>query len=197
MFATEMYSVAGIGLRTLADKMLKYFDIRVSHETIRQWVASQSVVDKIRPGKVWHADETYIRIKGKGHWLWVVYCADTKQVIAWHLSSTRLYKDALAVMKKAVQASNGTRPEKITTDGLWQYPCAIFKAIGWNWHEHRKAHLVDSGIGKNAIIERVNREIKRRIKWFSTFQSLEGANAFFALWFNHFNKKWSITSELT
>jgi len=32
-----------------------------------------------------------------------------------------------------------------------------------------------------------NREIKRRLKWFSTFQSFNGALAFFGLWFYHHN----------
>ena len=40
---------------------------------------------------------------------------------------------------------------------------------------------------KNAFIERLNREIKRRLKWFSFFQALEGATAFFGLWFYHHN----------
>jgi transposase-like protein len=61
--------------------------------------------------------------------------------------------------------------------------------MGWSWREHKKRHIIDSGIGKNAIIERLNREIKRRMKWFSTFQSVEGAEAFFGLWFYHYNQR--------
>ena len=76
---------------------------------------------------------------------------------------------------------------KIITDGLYQYDTAIKKIMFWRLHERRKKHVIDSGIGKNALIERLNREIKRRIKWFSTFQSLEGAKAFFGLWFYHYN----------
>jgi len=82
----------------------------------------------------------------------------------------------------------GKRPLTITTDGLWQYPVAIYKTMKWNWKEQKKRHIIDSGIGKNAIIERVNREIKRRIKYFSTFQSLKSAKIFFKLWFYHFNQ---------
>ena len=59
--------------------------------------------------------------------------------------------------------------------------------MGWKWNIYKKKHIIDSGIGKNAIIERVNREVKRRIKWFSTFQSLKSARSFFGLWFYHFN----------
>ena len=139
---------------------------------------------------VWHVDETYIKIKGVGHWLWIVYCADTKQVLAWHISKGRFFEDAKRVLKDALQVA-GARPEKIITDGLWQYQAAIKKAIRWNYREQKKRHVIDSGIGKNALIERLNREVKRRIKWFSTFQSFEGALAFFGLWFYHHNQNFS------
>jgi transposase-like protein len=96
-------------------------------------------------------------------------------------------KDAKKVMQDALDVA-GVRPEKIITNGLWQYPVAIYKVIGWSWREHKKRHIVDSGIGKNWFIERLNREVKRRIKWFSTFQSLEGAKTLFSVWFYHFNQ---------
>ena len=86
-----------------------------------------------------------------------------------------------------MKQTQGVRPEKIITDGLWQYPVAIYKTMKWGWKEQKKRHIIDSGIGKNAFIERLNREIKRRFKWFGTFQALDGANAFFKLWFYHHN----------
>lgn len=90
-------------------------------------------------------------------------------------------------MENALRVA-GYRPEKITTDGLYQYRAAIKKAIGWNWRVQKEKHIIDSGIGKNAVIERLNREVKRRLKWFSTFQCLSSALAFFGLWFYHYNQ---------
>ena len=78
-----------------------------------------------------------------------------------------MLKDAIAVLQIAMRQSQGVRPRKIITDGLWQYPVAIKKVIGWNWRVQKKRHKVHSGIGKNALIERVNKEIKRRFKWFT------------------------------
>ena len=189
-FAVEMYVEIGISLRTLAKKLKKFFNIEVSYEGIRQWVkiykkpiSRREIVVKT----TWHADETYIKIKGKGHWLWIVRCRETSQVLSWHISKKRLFKHAKKVMQDALDVA-GIRPEKIITDGLYQYAAAIKKVMGWEWHAYRKKHIVDSGIGKNWFIERLNREIKRRIKWFSTFQSLEGAKAFFSVWFLCFNQ---------
>ena len=134
-------------------------------------------------------DETYIKIKGRGFWLWVVYCPEIKKVLAWHISKKRLFKESKEVLSKALAKTNGIKPEKIVTDGMYQYSAAIKKVIGWNWRVQKECHIIDSGIGKNAILERVNREIKRRVKWFSTFQALDGARAFFAMFFYHLNKR--------
>ncbi len=69
------------------------------------------------------------------------------------------------------------------------YGTAIKKVMGWHWTEQKKRHVIDSGIGKNSFVERVNKEVKRRIKWFGSFQSEDGTNAFFQLFFRNFNKR--------
>jgi transposase-like protein/DNA-directed RNA polymerase subunit RPC12/RpoP len=190
-FAVELYTSLRIAasLRGIKKILKRAFNVVVSHEAIRQWVlkSENSIDENCIPTKTWHIDETYFKIRGKGYWLWIVRCKESKHVIAWNISKTRLLKDARNVLRKAMKQSQGVRPKKIITDGLWQYPVAIHKELGWSWREQKKRHIIDSGIGKNAFIERLNREIKRRIRWFSTFQALEGAKAFFGLWFYHHN----------
>ena len=188
-FAVEMYVETGISLRTLAKKLKKIFNVKVSYEAIRLWVKTNKKTiprQEIVAETVWHADETYIKIKGIGHWLWVARCRNTSKVLSWRITKGRFFKDAKGLMQDALNVS-GTRPEKIITDGLYQYAAAIKKVMGWQHYTYKKKHIIDSGIGKNWFIERLNREIKRRVKWFSTFQSLEGAHAFFGLWFYHHN----------
>jgi len=191
-FAVQMYTSPrmGISLRGIVEILQKVFAVKVSYEAVRQWVLAAK--QRIFPRKIaratrWHADETYFKIKGKGFWLWIVYCRDTKQVLSWRVSRSRTLADAKRVLSDALRVA-GMKPRSIVTDGLWQYIRAIKKVIAWPWQEYRSRHVVDSGIGKNAIIERLNREVKRRIKWFSTFQSLAGAKAFFGLWFYHHNR---------
>jgi transposase-like protein len=190
-FAVELYTSLriGISLRGVSKILKKAFNVKVSYEGIRQWIlASKPKLSRLKKivSSTWHADETYFKIKGKGYWLWVVFCADSKQVLSWHISKARLFKDAKHVLQKALDVVK-IKPEKVITDGLFQYDTALKKVMHWRLHERRKKHVVDTAIGKNAIIERLNREIKRRIKWFSTFQSLKGAQAFFGLWFYHYN----------
>ena len=191
-FAMEMYtSLVGISLRTLA-YVLGKLGFPVSHETVRQWVLQNEtphfVDDKVDNAQTWNCDETYIKIKGVGHWLWIAYCKETRQVLGWHISKTRLLKDAIAILRKA-RARVTKRPETIVTDGLWQYGTAIKKIMGWHWRVQQKRHIFDSGIGKNSFVERVNREVKRRTKWFSSFQAEHGAGAFFQLFFHNFNRR--------
>ena len=190
-FTVEIYTspCMAASLRGITKILKKAFNINVSHEAIRQWVLSSthSIDDNCIPTETWHIDETYFKIKGVGHWLWIVRCRETSQVLSWHISKKRLFKYAKKVMQDALLVA-GIRPTKIITDGLFQYAAAIKKVMGWEWHAYRKKHVVDSGIGKNWFIERLNREIKRRIKWFSTFQSLESAKAFFSVWFLCFNQ---------
>jgi transposase-like protein/DNA-directed RNA polymerase subunit RPC12/RpoP len=190
-FAVEIYTSLRMAasLRGVKQILKKAFNVSVSHEAIRQWVLDSklSIDDNCVSSKTWHADETYFKIKGKGYWLWIVRCKESGHVIAWNITKSHLLKDARFVMQKALEQSKGARPEKIITDGLWQYPVAIYKTMRWSWAEQKEKHIIDSGIGKNYFIERLNREIKRRLKWFSTFQALAGAKAFFGLWFYHHN----------
>ncbi len=190
-FAIELYTdlKKALSLEGVAEVLMKVFNVKVTYEAIRQWVLAARKVISRRQNSMpttWHADETYIKIKGKGNWLWIVY--DKIGVLAWHISRLRTINAARAVLRAAMQITT-TRPKNIITDGLQQYGYAIKKEIGWNYKEQKKKHIISSGIGRNWFIERLNREIKRRIKWFSTFQSLKGAKAFFGLWFYHFNQR--------
>lgn len=190
-FAVEIYTSLRMAasLRGVKDILRKAFGVSVSHEGIRQWVlnAKQTIDDNCVPSQTWHADETYIKIKGRGHWIWIVRCKESGHVIAWNITKTHLLKDAKLVMQIALDNAQGIRPTTIITDGLWQYPVAIYKVMRWSWREQKERHVIDSGIGKNYFIERLNREIKRRLKWFSTFQSMQGAKSFWGLWFYHHN----------
>lgn len=190
-FAIDIYTSMRMGasLRGVKEILKKAFGIKVSHEAIRQWVlnSKQNIDGNCISSETWHADETYIKNKGRGHWLWIVRCKESGHVIAWNITKTHLLKDAKFVMQQALDNANGIRPLQINTDGLWQYPVAINKVMRWSWREQKERHIIDSGIGKNYFIERLNREIKRRLKWFSTFQAFASAKAFFGLWFYHFN----------
>ena len=98
-FAVELYTSPRVAasLRGVAQTLKKVFNVIVSHEAVRQWVlaAKKTISRRGTPlSTTWHADETYIKIKGIGHWLWIVSCRETNQVLAWHISKGRFFRDA-------------------------------------------------------------------------------------------------------
>lgn len=182
-FCVELYSRSGVSLRTLSNFLKTHFDIKASHETIREWVekASQCTITpdlSNRDIREWSADETCVKINGEQHWLWIVFAPKHKLVIAWHLSKTRTEQDAITLFKKALKATKH-RPQTLTTDQLPQYALALRKVLG----RINVKHIVVEKLGDNNPIERFFREVKRRIKWFSTFRAKHSAKAFFRIFF--------------
>ena len=132
-FAVEIYTDLrkAISLEGVAELLKKIFGVQVSGESVRLWVlSSKNTISRreIVKQTTWHADETYIKIKGEGYWLWIVY--DKLGVLAWHISKKRKIKDTMIVLKRALEVA-GMKPAKIITDGLKQYCYAIRKVIGW------------------------------------------------------------------
>ena len=153
-FAVELYTdlKKGISLEGIAELLKKIFNVKFSKEAVRQWVLTTKKPIARRQNSMpttWHADETYIKIKGKGNWLWIVY--DKIGVLSWRISKRRTINEARTLMRAAMQIA-GVRPKRIITDGLEQYKRAIKKEVGWNYKEQRKRHIVSSGIGRNWFI---------------------------------------------
>ena len=75
-YAVWAYHRFALSLRDVED-LLASRGIRVSYETVRDWVArfGGQFAARIRrerpdPADKWHLDEVVISIKGKKHWLW-------------------------------------------------------------------------------------------------------------------------------
>ena len=152
LYTVELYTSPSMAasLRGISKILKKAFNINVSYEGIRKWIMNAKKEIPRRKhaiSSVWHADETYIKIKGKGYWLWIVYEADSRQVLAWTISKKRSYFHARDLFQKAMKVA-GIRPRKIITDGLYQYQAAIKNVMGWHWKEQKKRHIIDSEIGR-------------------------------------------------
>jgi len=183
-FAVKMYASTGVSLRAIAKRIFDFFKVKVSYRTVHRWVKNFFLPDtSMGVGRVWHADETAIKIKGRVHWLWLVMDRKTRKIITWRLSNGRTYLDALVVMKEAKKKAG--KPRVIITDGLWEYRRAIRKTWGWRENPHR--YKAGAAFGPNAVIERLNRELKRRLKWFGGFQSRKGAESFIRQWVRNYN----------
>ena len=174
--ALGMYASLGISLRSIGRKL------KVAHTTIARWVKklARRIPPKIRPAYslTWHFDETYVRINKEWWWLGVVLCGTTRLVLSWGLRRESQAEEIVHILKQAIENA-GFRPAEIVTDGCFHYHWKIKKAFGWRFVKHR----IEKGLGHNQKIERHFREVKRRVKWFSSFRTKESAEDFFRVFF--------------
>ena len=113
--------IAGI----LADR-----GIDVSGRTILRWVQKfgPALSEEIRRyrkpvGTTWLVDETYVRIRGRWHYLYRGVDSDGQVLDCW-LSRTRDLAAAQAFFRRTI-SSTGCAPEHVVTDKAAFYPSAI------------------------------------------------------------------------
>jgi putative transposase len=160
--------------------LVEMFAIRgyaFTHETVRAWeerfapLLSVQLKAKRRgqAGPSWYTDETYIKIKGRWHYLYRAIDRDGKLVDTL-LSETRDLAAAKAFFKQAL-ATVGHKPERVMTDGHDSYPRAIRNTLGRKV-EHRTNRYL------NNRIEQDHRAVKQRYYPMRGFGSFAGAARF-------------------
>lgn len=108
---------SGLSLRKISRTVSTYFKIDVNYATIYRWIARyvpliSEYVNSLAPnisGKLWHADEPFVRVKGgKGHgkvlewigYVWNIMDRETRFLIVSKLTTTRTVFDTVAALKK-------------------------------------------------------------------------------------------------
>ena len=125
---------SGMSYKQIAETMADSLNIpEPSKATLYEWVrdytdrASEELRKpqyKAKTGKVWVADEMFVKVGGKTMYHWNVMDAKTRFVLASYLSENRDLKAAETVMEMASEAAE-SHPAVIKTDGLGSYPSAI------------------------------------------------------------------------
>lgn len=182
-WAVHAYTQLGITLQGVANELKQLFKLVVSHTTIRNWFLKTKVPAehvKSAIAGTWHVDETIIHSNGEKWWIWIVTDRHTRCVLAWHVSNNRRKKNAKIALEKAIENAGG-EPTTIISDGYMGY-ASIFK-------QYPATHIIDSAFGLNALIERLNREIKKRLKWFKCNVSRELVETLLALWFHAYHHR--------
>jgi len=180
----------GISLREIHQHLQSTFGIDVSYVTIHNWVKKYVEIVKRYTERLeaitserWHADETLIKVRGRQMVLWCLLDAETRQLIAQHISQARSKEDATILFKKGKKSSK-TSPHEVITDGLQSYDFALeseFRAKrDIEVSNGRLLHIIGPLVGKinNNKIEAFNGCIKRRLKSMGHLNSAEGAKIF-------------------
>lgn len=180
--AMDLY-YKGLSLREISDTLKQFYNIEVSHGTIRNWITkfSQRIDEytkQLTPkvSDAWHVDEQMIKSKGKDRWLWNIIDEQTRFLIANNITNTRYISDAREVFKKA-KGITKTRPEFMITDGLHAYEQALRKEFVThhfrrNNVEHIRLASIRSHIHNN-LIERFHGTFRERDKVMRGFKGGE------------------------
>ena len=199
--ALDLY-FRGMSLRQIVEHFNQVYSLKISHQTVYRWLVHYSKLaadwmdsQNACVGERWHMDETVININGKNHYLWNLMDAETRFLLATHVSEGRGHTDARKPLRKAKSVTE-SRPTEIFTDGLGAYPWAIGKEFGrMNYGkrhrlEHFNPHKVVASIRapqSNNMVERLHGTEKSRTKVMRGFDQLDGAASLMDGWRVHYD----------
>ena len=178
-------SMKGVSLRGIADSLKQLYGLEVTHVTVMNWVQKYMVlinahVAQFKPsvGDVWHADEQFIKARGKQEYVWNVLDGDTRFLLAAHESPTRNYGDARATFQEA-KATAGKKARTVVTDGAFSYERAVRKEFATRENpkpHHRYISLREKDASNNKI-ERYHGTFRQRDKVMKGFGGNQASHA--------------------
>ncbi len=185
LLCVRWYVSNGLSLHDLKE-MMAARGIRVDHSTIQRWVVhfAPLLADRFNRRKravtgKWHADETYIKVRGL--WTYLYRAIDRNgDTVEFRLSEHRDLSAARRFFKKAF-ARHG-RPERIVIDGSQTNREAIISCDTASRLQDRSCRRPESLCIRqsqylNNRIEQDHRRIKRRVRPMLGFKSFKSAVA--------------------
>jgi putative transposase len=170
------------------------YGVKPDRMTIYRWIIRYSNIAvkrlgelPVKVGSKWVADETVLKTKQDSktnQWFWDIIDADTRFLLASHLSESRETKDAQKLMEKASQRANKA-PETIVTDKLRSYVDGIELTFGSDT-KHLPAKKLASEDGTQ-LIERFHSTLKERTKVMRSFLVRGTARKILDGWICHYN----------
>lgn len=199
------YISFALSARKTAYILRSVFNVQVSHQTVLNHAQAAAVYahrfNMLHKGndmgEFLVADETYIKIVGKEHYVWFVISASKHSITAYHLSDTRDTRQAVAAIKEAIRTANPDQKINLVTDGLSSYIEAI-QILNKDRQQNKIQHIRVIGLENRddiseeyrhfkQMIERLNRTYKHHSKPSAGFNSFTGAMALITLFVTHFN----------
>ena len=193
LFTLILYFENACSLRKIKRFLLQQYHICVSHVSIWRWLNHFAAFFRSTShfllqnadfqSDEWHADETFIRIQGVQHYLWILLDSETRTVIAWHLSSIRDGPSAYHLFCCAREQTE-EQPQTIITDGLASYEMSIQMTFPNVIH-----HIYESFADEknNNVLESFNGTFKSWYKSKKTFHSLESAKNLITIFLFYYN----------
>jgi len=196
----------GMSLHGIEQKIDQHTDYDISHTAIIKWINKYTAeairkTKELKPevGDRWIADETYVRVdKSKTNvknpysksrsakWVifWDIIDADTRFLLASHLTTTRNKNDAKTLMENAAKRA-GKVPKVVVTDKLGSYLDGIEMAFGAD-AKHKQGSPFEVENNTN-LIERFHGSLKDRTKVMRALKNKGTLQRFSDGWLVYYN----------
>ena len=196
----------GLSLRKTSQALKDLYNISISHQQVANYCKTAAVCIKpfvdqypYEKGKVFTADETYIKIRGVKTYVWLIMNAVTRSIIGYQVSDNRGVGPCILAMRMAFQNLKKL-PEgfQFIADGYSAYPLAAMefaKKFGKDF-TFRITQVIgltnDDAVSTKyrpfkQMIERLNRTYKASYRHTNGFDNIDGANYDLALWVAYYN----------
>jgi len=194
--ALDLY-FRGMSVRKVKEHFAQAQGLHVSHVTIYNWVAhfgklAAAWMDRqgARTGERWHIDETVVSVNGDPKYVWNVLDADSRFLLATHVSKLRDLKQTRLPLCKA-KAATPDRPMEVFSDGMLSYPRAIRNELGYRSemqlvNPHHRVPSIRARESNN-LVERLHGTEKERIKVMRGFDNDRGTAALMEGFRAHYN----------
>jgi len=189
----------GLSVWKVKRQMAKVFKVKVSQMTVWKWVIKYSrlvneFISTLKPqlSGVWQADETTVNCRSKNgdkfKWFWQIIDAETRWIVATHLSGDRSSEEAIKLFKKSLELAK-VKPETILTDGWWTYERAYRKVFWTRYKAERPEYVRSVGIrsGNTNKVERLHGTLKDRTKAMRGFKKEQSCEAILNGWRIYYN----------
>lgn len=200
----------GLSARLTAQALERVFDIRISHQTVINYIKAAACQlsdftdeNSPVPEGTCAADETYIKVSGKTRYTWLVITETRRAICGYNLSETRGAEPALGLIQSMCGPPDAPKAKafELVTDGLPSYDSATIAYNTAAIKEGGEAILNKrTVIGlKNLdsesetyrvykqLIERLNRTYKYHTRPRAGFKGFDGATALTTLFVTYYN----------
>lgn len=194
-----------LSTRETARALAEIHGIKISHTIVANYALTAATVIKpfvdtfdYKPSNILSADETYIKVKGIRHYVWIVMDACKKSILGYQLSDTRAVGPCILAMRMAFDKFQifPNKMLKFIADGYSAYPLArqqfeleedkifdLTQVIGLtNYDEVSKEYR-----WVKQVVERLNRTFKSSYRVTCGYGSEDGALYGVSLWVAYYN----------
>lgn len=194
-----------LSTRQTAHALQEVHGINISHTMVANYALTAAAVIKpfvdtfnYKPSNILSADETYIKVKGLKHYVWIIMDACKKSILGYQVSDTRATGPCILAMRMAFDKFK-TFPGKVLkfiADGYTAYPLASqqFKIENdWDFDVTQVIGLTnDDAVSTEfrwvkQIVERLNRTFKSSYRVTCGYGSEDGALYGVSLWVAYYN----------